>query len=181
MPIADFRREIEGAAREQRLDPNVVEAVVLVESGADPWAFNPEPRYRYFWDVTFNKPFRRLTAAELASKRPPNDFRAIRIGIDPDTEWWGQQASWGLMQVMGAVARERGFRGPFLSMLCEPSIGLAFGCSHLAAYLRANGGDLERAVQAYNAGPGGVGSPLARIYSTKVFRALEQIQKARQA
>ena len=34
------------------------------------------------------------------------------------------------MQIMGAVARERGFRG-WLTELCDPQANLEWGCKHL--------------------------------------------------
>ena len=46
-------------------------AVAEQESAFDPWAWNPEPKYRYLWDVLLNKPFRKLTPAEDASEIPP--------------------------------------------------------------------------------------------------------------
>jgi len=46
------------------------------------------------------------------------------------TELLGQQTSWGLMQIMGATARERGFRG-WLTELCDPATNLEWGCRHL--------------------------------------------------
>ena len=86
------------------LPPLLITALVEQESAGDPYAWNPEPRYRYLWDVKRNAPFRTPTEAERASEIPPHDFPTL--GGDRDQEWWGQQASWGLMQVMGAVARE---------------------------------------------------------------------------
>jgi Transglycosylase SLT domain. len=37
------------------------------------------------------------------------------------------------MQIMGAVAREYGFDGPFLTQLTDPLIGLHAGCGYLQA------------------------------------------------
>lgn len=130
----------------------LVAAMCKVESSMNAWAWNPEPQYRYLWDVKRDRPFRELSAAESANERPPADFPCI--AGDRDQEWWGQQASWGLMQVMGAVARERRFREPYLPQLCDPSLGVAVGCDHLAALARrfkpAYGWD--GTIAAYNAG-----------------------------
>lgn len=130
----------------------LVAAIVQVESGANPWAWNPEPQYRYLWDVNRFAPFRTLSPAESASERPPQDFHCI--AGDPDQEWWAQQASWGLMQVMGAVAREHGYREPYLPMLCRPEDGLDNGCKHLESLKRrffAQWG-WDGVISAYNAG-----------------------------
>lgn len=155
-------------AATHHLDPDLVEAMVLQESSGDPWAWNPEPRYRYLWNVETNRPFRVLTPAEVGAETPPDDFPAL--AGDRDQEWWGQQASWGLLQIMGAVARERGFRGSYLPQLCEPTLNLDLGCRHLAHLLRWAGGEVPRAVAAYNAGRGGWRSAQAQRYVRHVDR-----------
>ncbi len=53
----------------------------------------------------------------------------------PATEEIARSISWGLMQVMGQVAREHGFTGKFLSALCDPLVGLDIGCAALASKL----------------------------------------------
>jgi len=58
------------------------------------------------------------------------------LGLSP-TEEIARSISWGLMQVMGQVAREHGFNGKFLSALCEPEAGLDIGCAVLASKLAA--------------------------------------------
>src|SRR5688572_9407095 len=103
------RALIQSAAEEHALDPELLEAQVFVESGDNAHAWNPEPAYRYLWDVRQGRPFRPLTPAERQSEVPPADFPTL--AGDRDQEWWAQQASWGLLQVLGAVAREDGFRG----------------------------------------------------------------------
>lgn len=125
---------LQAKAAAHGLPPLLITAFIEQESAGDPYAWNPEPRYRYLWDVKRQAPFRTLTDAERASETPPHDFPTL--GGDCDQEWWGQQASWGLMQVMGAVARECGFRDTYLPALVEPATNLEYGCRHLAA-LRA--------------------------------------------
>lgn len=131
----------------------LVHALVEVESGGYVWAWNPEPRYRYLWDGAKGQPFRPLIAAEIASEFPPPDF-PTPYG-DADQEWWAQQASWGPMQVMGAVARECGFRARSLVELCTAGEGVRIGCKHLAdlrfRFLKGRYG-WEGVVAAYNAG-----------------------------
>jgi hypothetical protein len=144
-------------------------AVCEQESAFDPWAWNPEPKYRYLWDVMAQRPFRTLTPAESASEIPPADFHAFR-GVPADAEWWGQQASWGLMQVMGAVARELGFNGRFLAELCDPPTGLEYGCRHLAGYLKRFKEPFP-ALEAFNGGPGAVGKNAD--YAGEVLARLE--------
>lgn len=116
------------------LPPSLVRAVIQVESSWNPWAWNPEPRYRFLWDVRRNIPFRTLTQDEIASESPPADFPFL--AGDRDQEWWGQQASWGAMQIMGAVAREVGFSGRYLTELCDPMVGVHFGCLYLSRLVK---------------------------------------------
>lgn len=172
-----YRGFVKHAAARHDLDPDVVEAMVLVESGGNPYAYNPEPKYRYFWDVRAGRPFRKVSEAELAAKFPPKDFRAL--AGDPDQEWWAQQASWGLMQVMGAVAREYGCRLPFLTELTRPDLCVDIGCSHLALLLRRAGGNLHAALAMYNGGPAGNARPPYRnaAYVQKVLEALARVQQ----
>jgi len=166
-----LRGLVESAAGRHGLDPNLVEAIALVESGGDPDAWNPEPKYPYLWNVRKGMPFRRLTPEETISKFPPKDFPCL--AGDPDQEWWAQQASWGLMQVMGAVARELKFRKPYLTALCSnPDLNLDIGCAHLAGHVRWAAGDWQRAVRAYNGGRGGADLPMTVPYIEKVVAAL---------
>lgn len=123
--------------------PELVMAIVVVESNGNPWAMRAEPGYRWLWDIRRNCPWRG-DAKDIPA--PPFVSRA--------TELWGQRTSWGLMQVMGATAREMGFRGPFLSELSDPHIGMEYGLKYLGTLVRrfyaAHG--IEGVVAAYNAG-----------------------------
>jgi len=144
---------IEHEARERHLSPELLEGIVRVESGGDPWAWNPEPHYRYLVDASTGRPFRRLTPEEIASESPPGDFPSCPgLADDVDAEWWGQQASWGPMQVMGAVAREHGFRAHF-PRLCQPAVGVHYGALHLASLKRRFSKlGTDAVIAAYNAG-----------------------------
>jgi soluble lytic murein transglycosylase-like protein len=179
MTTAHIRAAIESTAAKHGLDVNLVEAVVLTESGGNPFAWNPEPRYRYLVDVRTMRPFRPMTEAEVFAKTPPADFKAL--AGDPDQEWWGQQASWGLMQVMGALAREQGFRAHYLPELTDPMTGLHFGCKHLAGLLAWTKGNTDQAIAAYNAGRGGWRSEAGQRYVTKVKGNLAHLQGVRRA
>jgi len=71
------------------------------------------------------------------------------------TEALGRATSWGLLQVMGATARQYGFRGWFPE-LCEAESGLEYGCCYLADLRRQFGQEgWPVVVRAYNGGPGG--------------------------
>ena len=60
------------------------------------------------------------------------------------TEAYTRAMSWGVMQVMGQVAREFGFKEASLSELCDPATGIEFGCHILAARLARAEGDVPR-------------------------------------
>lgn len=142
--------EIERAAMQYGLDPKLVAGVVAVESSGNQFAYNPEEKYQYFWDVNRDRPFRSVTPAELVSMYPPRDFGALKG--DADQEWWAQRASWGLMQLMGAVARELGFKKPFLTELTDVRTNLSLGCLKLSQLMTWAKRDVVRAVAAYNGG-----------------------------
>lgn len=157
-----LRDDVERAAATHGLDADLVAALVEKESSGNPWAWNPEAKYRYYWNVRTKAAFRAITVTELAAEYPPQDFPTL--GGDADQEWWGQSASWGLMQIMGAVAREHGFADTYLTRLCDPIVNLDLGCRHLAGllvymrkhYIGLAGGAENRirvsALAAYNGG-----------------------------
>jgi len=107
----------------------LVTAIVQVESRGRLSAWRAEAAYRYYWDVARKRPFRSITAAERASESAPRDFSYFSSISSRDTEWWGQAASWGPMQIMGSTAREHGFESEFPE-LCS-TLGVYYGCRHL--------------------------------------------------
>ena len=115
------------------LNPNLVSAIVETESSFNTDAIRYEPKYPYL----------------LAP-----DVYAVKNKITVQTEAELQKFSWGLMQVMGAVAREHGYDG-YLHRLCRPELGLEYGCLHFAKYLRKYN-DIKKAISAYNGGPGAI-------------------------
>lgn len=165
---------ITAAATKHRLDPLVVLALVHVESGGNTYAYRPETAFRWMWDCRQNRPFRALTPDEARSKVPPPDFTALTG--NPQQEWTAQQASFGLCQVMGAVARELGFRGPFLLELVDPQLNLDLACRLLAGHLVWAKGDISKALGAFNAGRGGATSAAGLTYSAKVLARKKSLQ-----
>jgi soluble lytic murein transglycosylase-like protein len=117
------------SALDQSLDPALVCAVVEQESGWNTWAMRYEPAF---------------FAKYVASLYTNNKITA--------TEAYARGMSWGLMQVMGQVAREGCLDAPFLSALCDPERGLAIGCKVLRKKLDAMKGDTVRGLLAWNGG-----------------------------
>ena len=81
------------------------------------------------------------------------------------TEAYARAFSWGLMQVMGQVAREHGFTGASLAALCEPVTALDIGCRVFAAKLATADDNVERALALWNGGanPDYPAAVLARV------------------
>ena len=105
------------------LDEALVCAVCEQESSWDTWASRFEPD---FFTKYIAGPF-------LAGNLQPGSGKVSQ------TEAYQRAFSWGLMQVMGQVAREEGFLGPSLVELCDPAVGLDVGCKHLANIVRRVG------------------------------------------
>ena len=132
MPLIDevTKSLIIEAAHRHGLRPALVGAVVLTESTEDVLTWSG--RYEAHFPVT-----------------RPSQLRPKYCSIATEKIW--QKCSWGLMHVMGGTARDMGFKG-WLSELCQPEIGLEYGCKYLAKQMARYHGNVELAVAAYNAG-----------------------------
>ena len=132
MPTTELIALAHVAAKKHALDPALVCAVIEQESAWDPHAIRYEPAFRMRY--------------------------VAPLGLPP-TEEIARSISWGLMQVMGQVARERGFTGNFLSALCDAAAGLDIGCSVLASKLTAAGGEVAQALARWNGGASATYAP----------------------
>ncbi|MEW6265319.1 MAG: transglycosylase SLT domain-containing protein [Thermodesulfobacteriota bacterium] len=153
--LTPWRPLIQSASERHGLDPGLTAAVVLAESAAQPAAVRFEAHYRWLFKPESVKP----------------DICSI------ETEVMLQKISFGLMQIMGAVARERGFQG-WLTELCRPEQGLEYGCRHLA-WLLDRFSPIEAAVSAYNQGfprRGPDGRYLNQPYVDKVMNLYHRIK-----
>ena len=120
---------VAGLAAKYGLDADLVHAICEVESSHNPLAIRFEPHFKlsYF----------------------PREH-ASRLGCSYETELNAQATSWGLMQVMGCVARELGFDG-WMPELCQDAVGVEYGCKLLQRLYRRY--DEEASIiAAYNAG-----------------------------
>lgn len=110
------------------IDPVLVCAVVEQESEWEPAALRYEPAF-------FTKYIMPQYAANKISA----------------TEAHARGFSWGLLQLMGEVAREEGYTGHMVD-LCQPAIGLDRGCIHLSKKLDQHHGDVTLGLLAWNGG-----------------------------
>lgn len=106
---------------------NLIEAIIEVESGYDTDAIRFEKNFRWF-------------------EEPFSDYH-----FHKETEQASQQISWGLMQIMGSVARQHGFKGNYLTELLKPEVGIKYGCKHLQSYYKRYD-NWEDAISSYNQG-----------------------------
>lgn len=151
----EINTSIEIISFQYKLPANLVRAICQCESACNPWAFRYEPQYRW------------LVGDKLTMT---------------NTERFGQMCSWGLMQVMGAVARGYGYEGPF-PQLCEPDISLNFGCQHLAKFYLQHQ-NWPDTIASYNAGSPrklSDGNYVNQKYVTKVQTVWNQFDTQKEA
>lgn len=138
------------------VDSNLVCAIVQVESRWNPCAVRFEPTYKYL-------------------ENP--EIWAVKIGFTVDTETVLQKISWGLLQVMGGVARQLQYQKP-LTELCDPEDGLNLGILYLKSKIERYGSDEKSVIAAYNAGSAVVVDGVYRNqdYVDRVSEALSQLR-----
>lgn len=140
-----WRALVEQAAARYELDADLLEAQVLVESSGDPDAFRYEPGF-------FRSYVRDNPRAAAAHDGPL------------------AACSYGLLQILLETARELGFAGS-PAALFVPEAGLDWGARYLRTLVDWAGGDVERALCAYNGGrAGNVVKPYRnQVYADRVF------------
>ena len=125
MVSAEHRKIIESKANKYLLDPDLVEAHVMTESSDKPDAWRYEPA---FWKTYIKK-----------------------MGITDATESAGRATSWGLLQLMGQVAREMGYQGSWTG-LCDPTTNIEYGCKKLSKCYTKYAPDIDAGIASYNCG-----------------------------
>ena len=146
--------------KRQGLEPFLVHSIIQVESSQDPWVIRYEPNFKWTLPVAKSMNF------------------AKGWGVNLETEMIAQKTSWGLMQVMGAVARELGLVGP-LTKLITPEVGIEYGCKQLKR-LKERNKKFEDLVSAYNMGTAkkdSKGKYLNQNYVTKVLAFYDNYKK----
>ncbi len=138
-----------GMAERKGIDPALVCGLCEVESAWQPWAVRYEERYKWLVGLGVSDP-----PANAQDMSEPIDMDVLEgfmpKGSAPITEWHGQRTSWGLMQIMGAVARERGLKG-WLTRMLQPEVNLSIGIKHLQ-WLAGRGWSGKDMISAYNQG-----------------------------
>jgi soluble lytic murein transglycosylase-like protein len=122
-----LQEQVVRVARLNNVDPVLACAVVEQESEWNPWAIRFEPAF------------------ERRYIHPAHPDA-------PTTEEMTRAMSFGLFQVMGEVARERGFKERFLSSLCDPDFGIPVGVANLKHCLDTCAGDETKALLHWNGG-----------------------------
>jgi soluble lytic murein transglycosylase-like protein len=123
------------------LNPALIRAQVLVESGGDEFAIRYE--HDFFARYIKNNP--------TAKAYQYGPFAACSVG---------------LLQVMVEVAYELGFDGR-PEQLFDAKVGLEYGCKKMIQLLAETKGDYNYALHAYNAG---LGTPYDTVYVSKVMK-----------
>lgn len=111
----------------ETIDPMLITAICLQESGGNPLAVRYEPDYRWI---------------DLDRRRPAS--------CTGDTERVLQSMSWGLMQIMGATARSCGF-DRWLTELLDPEVNMYWACYHIERLAGRYTAESDL-IAAYNAG-----------------------------
>ena len=125
MSIDQLRAVARSAAIAAGIDPGLVQAVCQHESSWNPWSVRYEPVFYQTY----------VSHMKL-----------------PETEKQTRATSWGLMQIMGQVAREKGFDGKYLTELLDPLTGVTYGCKKLKECLDKERGDVRSALLRWNGG-----------------------------
>lgn len=117
------------SAKVHKVELNLVLAMIVVESSGNRFRTRFEKNWSYFKDI---------------------DIWAFKRQITENTERIMQMTSWGLMQVMGSVARELGFVGD-LPELTDTRIGIEYGVKKIVNVQKKYSSATD-IIAAYNAG-----------------------------
>lgn len=129
-----FWPDIVRAAASKGLPPALLAGLVCQESAGDPQARRFEGHYRWLFGDDIHEKIKLPSDVDLA------DDLVL------------QHYSWGLCQIMGAVAREYGFAGYMKELSEKPDLNLDIGVRHLSNKIRQARGDIRRGLLLYNGG-----------------------------
>ena len=112
-------------------DSDLVKAIITQESGWNAFAIRYEQTYQYLFN--------------------PDEF-AKKNKVTLSTEINTQKMSWGLGQIMGAVARELGFEGS-MPLLSDAQLNILLMCTHISR-LKKISDQTDDIIAMYNGGTG---------------------------
>lgn len=115
-------------AAKYNLRPDIVYGVCMKESNLEPFAARYEENYKWIYEADKVKP-------KICSL---------------STEIELQKTSLGLMQVMGGVYRELGYRRWLTAVIADVDLQLEYGCRHLANKIKKYG--LDKGIASFNTG-----------------------------
>jgi len=125
----DREQIIEKYSEEYQIPADLIRAIIKIESNNNKYAVRYERRYEWLYE--------------------PENYTSGLQTLDTEKEM--QKTSWGLMQIMGALARELGFEGIYLSELVDPDLNIKLGTKHLANLYEKYDNYLD-IISAYNQG-----------------------------
>ena len=126
-------------SKQLNVNHQIIAAIVWQESRCEPYAMRFEPGFyaKYVKDTTY---------AKLQGFLPPSQV------VTQETERKARATSWGLMQIMGQVAREEGFKELYLAELVDIETNIRFGAKHFSKLLDAVNGKIDAALLRWNGG-----------------------------
>jgi hypothetical protein len=145
MPSSGLTNLVDTIAKAQGVQPAWVKAIISQESGWNSYALRYEVNYRW------------LHQPEIYAKHPL---------ISISTEIISQKMSWGLGQIMGALAREQGHPG-LMPELLKPEVNIQHICTRIKT-LRNISTEVLDIFAMYNGGPGAVKKTLGK-YSNQAY------------
>jgi hypothetical protein len=157
---------LQNAAALHGLEPILLEAQALHESAGRPWVIRYEKTWAWFV---------RDKDGSVRDPGPREGMNASSLAVLDSLEITAQKTSFGLLQVMGAVARELGYRGSLWAIREKPEIGLDLGANKFSQLLHRHGNTRD-ALAAYNAGSGNLAAGYG--YADAIQEAAEAIREA---
>lgn len=157
--IRKLKKAVSFYAHFHSIDPGLIWSIIYCESRGIPGAYRFELGF-------FERYIEGRPIADVPGYWPPQTL------VSRETEAMARSTSWGVMQVMGQVARELGYRGEYLHELCDVRESVKFGSEKLAKCLKQTG-TIREAIARYNGDPR---SEAAQRYAMKVLAVLKTKQ-----
>jgi soluble lytic murein transglycosylase-like protein len=157
--VRKLRNAITYYSHFHKIDPDLIASIIYCESRGEPRAYRFEPGF-------FERYIQGKPVGDIPGYWPPQNL------VSRETEAMARSTSWGVMQVMGQVAREHGYRGDYLHELTDIRESIKYGTEKLGKCLKRSG-NLREAIARYN---GDIHSEAAQKYAQKVLAVLNTKQ-----